>query len=98
MLFTAAGTVLLMAPSVYHRLRWNQGGKSDVVRVAHLFLLGGTAFIAVGIVAAVALVADVLFGSAAAIVSACGIGAAVAIAWYLVPAVRGRSDHVRAQE
>jgi hypothetical protein len=35
LLLTVGGTVLLMAPSVYHRLRWNQGGKSDVVLVGH---------------------------------------------------------------
>ena len=30
LLLTVAGTVLLMAPSVYHRLRWGQGeGKAD---------------------------------------------------------------------
>ena len=41
LLLTAMGTILLMAPSVYHRLRWNQGGKSDVVAVGHVLLLFG---------------------------------------------------------
>ena len=39
-LFTVNGTDMLTAPSVYHRLRWEKGGKTDVVRVAHrLFLV-----------------------------------------------------------
>ena len=38
---TVTGTLLLMAPSVYHRLRWRRGGKADVIIVAgRLFLIG----------------------------------------------------------
>jgi hypothetical protein len=32
---TAVGVLLLMAPSVYHRVRWNEGGKQDVIAVGH---------------------------------------------------------------
>jgi hypothetical protein len=49
-----------MAPSVYHRLRWHRGGKTDVVAVANLLFLAGTAMFAVGVVAAVFLVTSVL--------------------------------------
>src|ERR1700761_8300054 len=40
---TAAGVLLLMAPSVYHRIRWNEGGKEEVVRIGHALFIAGTA-------------------------------------------------------
>ena len=38
---TGVAVVLLLAPSVYHRMRWNEGGKQDVIRVGHRLFLGG---------------------------------------------------------
>jgi hypothetical protein len=98
LLLTAAGTVLLMAPSIYHRLRWNRGGKSDVVRVAHRLFLAGSAFLGAGIVAAVFLVGEVLFGPIAAAISACLVGLIVVSTWYVLPTARARIVPVREQE
>ena len=66
LLLTALGTVLLMAPSMYHRLRWTRGGKSDVVRIAHRLFLAGSTFLGAGVVTAVFLVNDFVFGTVAA--------------------------------
>ena len=96
--FTAAGTILLMAPSVYHRLRWEAGGKSEVVRVGHWMFLAGTTSLAVGILAAVLLVTDVLFGPVAAIVSVLVLGTGIAVIWYVVPLTHGRSSRARSEE
>ena len=74
-LLTAAGTILLMAPSVYHRLRWEAGGKGEVIHVGHWMFLAGTTSLAVGILAAVLLVTDVLFGTVIAVVSVLVLGA-----------------------
>ena len=98
LLLTVAGTVLLMAPSVYHRLRWAQGGKSDVIQVGHRFFLAGSALLAAGIVAAVFLVGEVVFGLAAAIGAAAGIAAIVLGTWYALPAGRAREPQVRKLE
>jgi Family of unknown function (DUF6328) len=98
LLLTASGTVLLMAPSVYHRLRWEQGGKSDVVLVAHRFFLIGTALVGAGIVVAVFLVADVLFGGLAGLLAALVIGGTLGITWYALPASRSRAHAVRGRE
>ena len=94
LLFTAVGTILLMAPSVYHRLRWEQGGKQDVVEVAHVMFLAGTASLAFGIVAALFLVADVLFGTAAGVVAGGVVAIVVLGSWYITPLVRGRETRV----
>jgi len=98
LLFTAVGTVLLMAPSVYHRLRWEQGGKKDVVRVAHVMFLVGTASLAVGIAVALFLVADVLFGTIAAAVAGGVVAVVVILSWYVTPLVRGREARIRHEE
>jgi hypothetical protein len=91
LLLSATGTVLLMAPSVYHRLRWDRGGKGDVVRVAHRLFLGGTAALGAAIVVAVFLIGEVLFGAVAAAVSAAVIATTLFGTWYVLPAVRARA-------
>ena len=96
--FTAAGTILLMAPSVYHRLRWESGGKSDVIRAGHWMFLAGTTSLAVGILAAVLLVSDVLFGALTAVASVLVLGSGIAVVWYIVPLTRGRSARARSEE
>ncbi len=98
LLLTVAGTVLLMAPSVYHRLRWEQGGKSDVIRVGHGLFLAGSSLLAAGIVAAVLLVGDVVFGLVAGIAAASGVALLVLGTWYALPASRSREPHVRELE
>jgi len=98
LLFTAVGTILLMAPSVYHRLRWEQGGKQDVVEVAHVMFLAGTASLAFGIAVALFLVADVLFGTAAGVVAGGVVAVVVLLSWYITPLVRGREARVRNEE
>ena len=69
---SVAGTLLLMAPSVYHRLRWRQGGKRDVVLVAHRFFICGSALLAFSIDAAVFTVSDFLYGRGMAV--GCAVG------------------------
>jgi hypothetical protein len=96
--FTAAGTILLMAPSVYHRLRWEAGGKSEVIRAGHWMFLAGTTSLALGILAAVLLVTDVLFGAVAAAVAVLALGIGIAVIWYVVPLTHGRSSRTRSEE
>jgi hypothetical protein len=97
-LLTAAGVVLLMAPPVYHRIRWNEGGKEDVVRVGHGLFLAGTAALALGMLCALFVVADFLIGLAAAVVSVIALFALVALTWYLLPLERSRDPRIRSTE
>lgn len=98
LLLAAAGTVLLMAPPVYHRVRWDRGGKTDVVRVAHRLFLAGSALLGAAIVVAVLLVGDVLFGIVAAVASACALSLMLAGSWYVLPLERIRRPRIHAQE
>ena len=97
-LFTAGGVVLLMAPSLYHRVRWNQGGKEDVVRVGHALFLAGTACLALGMLCAVFVVVDFLSGLVAAVVTVIVLLALVGVTWYLLPIEHGRDPRVRQTE
>lgn len=95
---TVMGTLLLMAPSVYHRLRWGRGGKADVIAVAGRLFLIGTGLLAVGIVAVVFLVTGVLFGTSVAIGTTCSIAAAVIMIWYVLPLRRAARADIRTEE
>jgi hypothetical protein len=90
LLLTVTGMLLLMAPSIYHRLRWGRGGKSDVILIGHRLFLGGTTLLGCAIVTAVFLVGDVLFGVITASVSRASVAAALAGSWYLLPLSRAR--------
>jgi hypothetical protein len=97
-LLTGAGVVLLMAPSVYHRVRWNSGGKGDVVRMGHRLFLLGTASLALGMFSAVFVVADFLFGLPAAVVGVVILLVLVSVTWYVLPLKRGRDPGVESTE
>jgi hypothetical protein len=96
--FTGAGVLLLMAPSVYHRIRWNVGGKRDVVRVGHAMFLLGTGALALGLFCAVFVMAEFVFGLAAAIVAVGILLVLVVVTWYALPVRRGRAPHIRLME
>jgi hypothetical protein len=98
LLTTVAATVLLMTPSVYHRVRWQRGGKSDVVLMGHRFFLLGSACLAVGLGAGVFCVSDFLYGSVAAYLSAGGLTLLVLLGWCGVPLLRERNADVRESE
>jgi hypothetical protein len=92
------GVVLLMAPPVYHRIRWTEGGKEDVVRVGHLLFLAGTAALALGLFGAIFVVAEFVFGLTEAIVAVAVLLTLVVLTWYVVPLERSRDPRVRHME
>jgi predicted membrane channel-forming protein YqfA (hemolysin III family) len=97
-MFTAAGVLLLMAPSVYHRIRWNEGGKQDVIRVGHVLFLIGTGCLALGMFCALFLIGYMLFGTAAAVAAIAVAASIVASVWYVLPLRRGRDPSFRREE
>jgi predicted membrane channel-forming protein YqfA (hemolysin III family) len=82
LLTTAAASILLIAPSSYHRLRWRQHDKERLLRVSNALALGGTIFLAAAMTAAVLLITDVLFSRGYAILAAAVAGAGFAVFWY----------------
>jgi amino acid transporter len=83
-------TVLLIAPSAHHRLRWRARDKERLLRIGNQVALWGTVFLAAAIVLALYVVTNVLYVSQVALLAA---GVAVAVfgwVWYGLPFV-GRS-------
>jgi hypothetical protein len=85
---TAVGSVLLMAPTAYHRLRFRERDKEAIIRTSNRLAIAGTVCVAVGMTASVFLVTDVLFkkavtGIVTGIVAGCFVWF-----WYGLPLLR----------
>jgi high-affinity Fe2+/Pb2+ permease len=80
-LLTAAATVLLISPSAYHRLRWRQRDKEQMLQTANRLAIAGMAFLAAALTGAVFLLTDLLFESAAVVYSVTA-AAALTILWF----------------
>ncbi len=89
---TAASSILLIAPSAHHRLRWREGDKEHMLRTANRLALAGTVFLAIGMTAVVFLIADILFRGWWAGLTAALVGAGFAWFWYGLPLARAASD------
>jgi hypothetical protein len=92
-LATAVAVGLLTAPSSYHRLRFRQGDKEQMVRVGNRLSIAGIGASAVSLEAVVLLVMDYVLSLEAAIAAAAALFAVVAWLWYGLPllaAVRDR--------
>jgi Family of unknown function (DUF6328) len=90
-------TVLLIAPSVHHRLRWRARDKERLLQIGNQVALWGTVFLAAAIVLALYVVTNVLYVSQLALLTA---GVAVVVfgsVWYGLPLI-GRSPGGRRGE
>jgi hypothetical protein len=85
---TAISSILLIAPSAHHRLRWREGDKERILRTANQLAIAGILFLALGMTAAVFLIADILFRGWWAGLTAALIAAGFAWFWYGLPLVR----------
>jgi Family of unknown function (DUF6328) len=85
---TAAASILLIAPSVHHRLRWREGDKERMLRTANGLAIAGTTFLALGMTAAVFLIADILFRGWWAALTTALVAGGFAWLWYGLPLLR----------
>jgi hypothetical protein len=92
-------TILLIAPSAHHRLRWRAGEKERLLRIGNQMALWGTVFLAAAIVLALYVVTNVLFTSDLALWTA-GVATVVFVGiWYVLPlVVRPDADDEEADE
>jgi hypothetical protein len=92
LLATLAGSVFLIAPTAYHRIRFRDRDKEALLRTSNIFAIVGMICLAVGMTAVVFLVTDLLFKDAVtAIVT--GLAAALfASVWFVLPLARKSQD------
>lgn len=92
LLCTLAGSVFLMAPTAYHRIRFRDRDKEAMLKVSNVFAIVGTVFLALGMTAVVFLVTDLIFkGAVTALVTAISAGL-FGIVWFALPLLRKASD------
>lgn len=94
----AIASVLLIAPSAYHRHRWRQldketmEEKEEMLVAQSRFVVGGLILVALAVTGVVFLTFDVLFTTPIAGLAACLVFAAFAWFWYGLPfSRRGRN-------
>ena len=85
LLATMAGTVLLIAPSSYHRLRWREGSDEELLRVSNRLAIAGTIAVAIAMIAAVFLITDFLFKNVVTSIVTAGTAVLFAWFWYVLP-------------
>ncbi len=88
---TALSSVLLIAPSAYHRLGWRRENKGRIVAASNKLAIAGLFFLAISIGAVVLLVTDYIFDKTVAIATTASIGVVFVLFWCVLPLVgRGR--------
>jgi predicted neutral ceramidase superfamily lipid hydrolase len=87
-LASAAATILFIAPTAYHRLRFRDRDKEHMLLLANRMAIAGTLFLALAITAVVWMVTSLLFGTTTAILVAALTAAGTGWLWYLIPLTR----------
>jgi len=85
LLGTLLASILLIAPTVIHRLEFRQGDKDYVVDAANRLTIAGLVVFAVAMTCAISLVTGYLFGTATAVVTAAVAVLAFSTVWFVVP-------------
>jgi predicted membrane channel-forming protein YqfA (hemolysin III family) len=94
-LCTTAATALLIAPSAYHRLRWREYDKEQMLRTSNRLAIAGMVFLSLALVGAAFLVTDLLFHPAAAAVVTAAVAIFFAWFWWALPLSRKLRDRRR---
>lgn len=98
---TVVATVLLIAPSAYHRLRWRERNKDRMLRIANRLSVAGLASLAVALTAAMFVVLDVLYDQTLAAAFAALVGLLFAAGWFVLPLMQPYDrwdDHLEEEE
>ncbi len=91
LLCTLVASILLIAPTVIHRLEFRHGDKGYVVRTGNRLTIAGLIVLAAAMTCAITLVTGFLFGTAAAIGTAAFAVFAFTMVWFVVPLWRRRA-------
>lgn len=87
---TAFSAALLIAPSMHHRIEFQQGDKEHIVKIANRLTIGGLTLLAIAMTGAVALITDFVFDSTTTTIAAAALAVTFAWLWYLMPLLRLR--------
>jgi hypothetical protein len=91
-LLTVAATGALTMPAAYHRIRFRQGDKEQMLRLSNTFAIAGLALLTVAMASVVFLITNVLYGMAAAVPVGIAVFAVLGFSWFAVPVFRRVED------
>ena len=89
---TAVSTILLIAPSSFHRLRWRQHDKERMLLISNVLTIAGLAALAVAITATVFMLTDFVFQRAWASTFTAIVAALFLVFWYGLPLASAIQD------
>ena len=85
LLATALSAILLIAPSMHHRLQFREGNKAEILRDSNRLAIVGMTALAVAMTGAVMLITDYVFDDDTMIACVAGVVVAFLIVWYAMP-------------
>jgi predicted membrane channel-forming protein YqfA (hemolysin III family) len=91
-LFTTASTALLIAPSAYHRLRWRQHDKEQMLETANRLSIGGMILLTFALICATFLVTDLMFHATMTAVVTAAVAGFFFWFWWGLPLLRRLHD------
>lgn len=86
-LCTTLATVLLIAPTTYHRLRWRQHDKEQMLATSNKMVIAGMVTLAVAMSCVVFFITDFLYSGLTAAVTAMAVGL-FGFFWFALPLYR----------
>jgi NhaP-type Na+/H+ or K+/H+ antiporter len=89
---TFVATVLLTAPTAYHRLRFREGDKGRLLRSANRFAIAGIVSLAVALSCAALLVLDVVYQGALVWVATPVLIGLLVWCWFVLPLSRKSAE------
>jgi hypothetical protein len=92
LLCTMIASVILIAPSARHRIRFRKDDKAYVVFTASRLTIAGLVFLGLGMIGAILLVSDYLFGAATATIATVLVAIALFWLWFGSPLARDMGD------
>ena len=92
LLSTLAGSVFLIAPTAYHRIRFRDRDKEALLRISNAFAIAGVLFLAIGMTAVVFLVTDMIFKAVVTTLVTTLTAALFATVWFVLPLARKTTD------
>ena len=85
---TAGASILLMTPTAFHRIRFRQGDKEALLRMATRFILAGMGLLSIAMVSGIWLVSERMMAPGAANVVGIISAVVIGVLWFGIPISR----------